>query len=466
MLPGLLSVRKETNTFYDLTRDNVYECALTRWYLSLASSPGITLPTDIKFKSFSNKNQSDLLLHSTSHPTIDYTAVENKTSNAAERHIRHYLAVFDPVSNELKVTEAKKMTVRNSVRQLEQAREDDEEPTSSFPPPTPSSRAALTEAFGTKKSKKAVASIAENRLLARGGDDADNPISNAILSTIKDEDGLSFSDVANSVEAEAASRSNKPLPHADLSATEIRHVYPLSALVFPAPSRTTLSQMPIAYWRDSIKAKKAVESRSRFIANRVSYLTQAYLANPTDEQPLRALQILRYIYLLIEIHNYISRLPQRRTIPPPEKWPPTAISDTSLSTIFLGKLIAHFLPTSQPTTHAKTLLQTTILALTLHIPPPKFQPESKVLSTDPTDIALDLALQSAEVSKLFRELGCKMESMTDAELRAVGWDKIKARRVVGDDGKDITLPRPKWAKLKFPVQFPKVSTGRPQAGRR
>ncbi|KEF60575.1 uncharacterized protein A1O9_02136 [Exophiala aquamarina CBS 119918] len=430
----------------------------------VASSPGITLPSKAKFHSFSKKNKSDLLLHSTSHPTIDFTAVETSTSNATEKHIRHYLAIFDPATNELKVTDAKKMTVRSTVRQVEHAEEDEEEGTSSFPPATPFSRAALTEAFGTKKSKKAVASVAENRLLAGSGEHADDPISNAILSTIKDED-----DVANSVESGNTnlSRSSKPLPQADLSATEIRDVYPLSALVFPAPPYTTLSQMPIAYWRDHIKSKKDVRSRSRFVANRVQYLTQSYLSNPADEHLLLNLQLLRYILLLIELHTYISRLPQRRPIPPPDKWPAKTTSDSSLSTAFLSNLIARFLPTSQPTTQAKTLLTTTILALTLHIPPPRFQHGSKILITEPTDIALDLALQSTEVSKLFRELGCKLESVSDGDLRAWGLEKVvgkAGRKITDEDGKEITLPRPKFAKLRFPVEFPKVSAGRP--GRR
>lgn len=389
--------------------------------------------------------------------------MEASASNAAEKHIRHYLAIFDPTTNELKVTEAKKMTVRSTVRQVEHADEEDEEGTTSFPPATPSSRTALTEAFGTKKSKKAVASVAENRLLAGSGEHAEEPISNAILSTIKDEeDG-----VANSIESGNTSRSSKPLPQADLSATEIRDVYPLSSLVFPEPPHSTLSQMPIAYWRDNIKAKKEVRSRSRFISNRVQYLTQAYLSNPTDEYLLLNIQLLRYILLLIELHTYISRLPQRRLIPPPEKWPAKTTSDSSLSTAFLGNLTASFLPTGQPTLQAKTLLTTTILALTLHIPPPRFQHGSKILITEPTDIALDLALQPTEVSKLFRELGCKIESVSDGDLRAWGLEKVvgKAGRKITDaDGKEITLPKPRFAKLRFPIEFPKVSAGRP--GRR
>ncbi|SLM39136.1 RNA polymerase I associated factor, A49-like, partial [Lasallia pustulata] len=55
------------------------------------------------------------------------------------------------------------MTVKSRIRQYQQDSESEEEDT---PAPAYSSRAALTEAFGSKKSKKAVATIAENRLLA------------------------------------------------------------------------------------------------------------------------------------------------------------------------------------------------------------------------------------------------------------------------------------------------------------
>ena len=425
------------------------------------SSPGLTLPTNLRFNSFSKKKTSDLLLQSSSHPTIDYTATESKTSDAAEKHLRHYVAVFDPATKRLKVTAAKKMTVRSSVRQL-QPDVDDEEANGeerTVPPQTPSSRAALTEAFGTKKSKKAVASVAENRLLASGGGNAENPLSNAILSALKDEDELD--DFDNEIDLSTASRLNKPLPEANMSTNNIKDVYALKSLIFPSPPSTTLSQMPIAYWRDNVKSQKPVRSRSRFISNRVLYLAKAHLADPSNEQPLRNLQILRYILLLLEIHNYISRLPPRRPVPQPEQWPAKTTSDASLSMAFLARLTTHFLPTGIPTTHAKTLLTTTILALTLQIPLPRSQPN--FLITEPTDIALDLALQPLEASKLYRELGCKMVSVNDRDAKSWGLENISkaGRKMVNQDGQEITVPKPKWAKLEFPIQFPKVSAGRP-----
>ncbi|EXJ72344.1 uncharacterized protein A1O5_04848 [Cladophialophora psammophila CBS 110553] len=449
----------------------------------VASSPGVTLPSDLSFNGFSKKQpatgRSSLLLQSSDHPTIDYVATESSTTDAAEKNVKHYIAVFDPASNKLTVVGARKMTVRSTVRQLDKESDDEEEAEETMPALTPS-RAALTQAFGTKKSKRAVTSSAENRLLARDGEDRDHPVSNAILSSIKEED-----DPAVMVDAGAASRTNKPLPQADLDTTDITEVYNLSSLVFPGPSRTTLSQMPIAFWKECVKKKKPISTHLRFVATRVGYLAQRHLKQPDNEEVLIKLQILRYIQLLVEIHKYVSHQSPRRPLAQPEQWPKGTTTDASLSTAFKGRLMSHFFPNNTPTVFNKTLLTSTILALTLHIPPPNFTPgeSPKTLFTEPSDITLDLAMPHAEIYKLYRELGCKMESMTNGELQRYGWNKVLSSplpprqngRIDDDDDDDDDegtnavvlrkLPKPKFAKLRFPVEFPRISAGRP-TGRR
>jgi DNA-directed RNA polymerase I subunit RPA49 len=451
---------------------------LTNTHETIAHSPGVGLPSDVSFNAYSKKTSSSgqgqsstLLLQSSTHPTIDYLATESSTTSIADKHVKQYIAIFDPSTNNLSVIPAKKMTVRSSVRQLPSANDTDESAAAAASdaepptqPPTSSSRAALTEAFGTKKSKKAVAAIAENRLLARTADnDIENdPLSSAILSSIQED--AAYADPSLSTTT-ADIRANKPLPQADLTATDINHFYPLSSLIFPGPARTTLSQMPISIWRDRISSGKEIQSRFRYIAHRVAGLVQLHLSHPDDGSVLEKLQILRYIQLLLELHVYISRLPSRnRAIPPPEKWPANTTSDTSLSAAFQYKLVGNIFPSYLPTQHAKTLLITTILTLTLHVPPPKWAPgqELSVLITEPSDISLDLALQPVEVTKYYRELGCRLETLSDAELTRYGWEKVgKARKKVDSEGKEVTLPKPKFAKLRFPVEFPKISAGRP-----
>ncbi|KIW20499.1 hypothetical protein PV08_01074 [Exophiala spinifera] len=429
----------------------------------VAHSPGISLPDDLRFEAYSKKSsgQSTLLLHSSSHPTIDHIATESKTTSVTDRHTKHYIAIFDPVNKKLSVVPAKKMTVRSIVRQPppdESADTSDAE--AERPPPTSSSRAALTEAFGTKKSRKAVASMAENRLLARGGDD--DPLSTAILSSIKEEDVP----LQSSSSSATGDRSNKPLPPADVTTDEITDVYPLSVLVHPGPARATLSQMRIQPWLDRVSAKKEINSRFRYVAHRVKALAHLHVSQQ-NEHTLLPLQLLRYVTVLLELYVYVSRLPPRRTIPQPEKWPESTISDaTHLSSALLSKLVHAFFPTALPTTHSRTLLITTILALTLHIPPPKWTPgaDVNVLITEPTDIGLDLALQPAEVTKYYRELGCRMETLTDNELAKYGWEKVGR----GKKGTDEDVPagkKPRFAKLRFPVEFPKISRGRPTSRR-
>jgi hypothetical protein len=89
-----------------------------------------------------------------------------------------------------------------------------------------------------------------------------------------------------------------------------------------------------------------------------------------------------------------------------------------------------------------------------------------MLFAEPSEITLDLGVPAAEINKLYRELGCKMESMTDGELSRYGWNKIvpSAKKVDQETGQVVKLPKPKFAKLRFPIDFPKVSAGRP--GRR
>jgi len=94
-----------------------------------ATTPGLVIPEDVQFHPYAKKEPNsvkkrkqslqgppkDLLLHSTSHHTLDYTAREDRPKGT-ESLLKHYVAVFDPASGELKVIEARKMVVRGLVR--------------------------------------------------------------------------------------------------------------------------------------------------------------------------------------------------------------------------------------------------------------------------------------------------------------------------------------------------------------
>jgi DNA-directed RNA polymerase I subunit RPA49 len=104
----------------------------------LATHPGLCLPNSVKFQAYTkpappnpkqkrSKNatssSSSLLLHSSSHSKLDYTAKE-EGPGGRESHLKHYIGVFDPTTGKLSVVEAKKLAVRGVVRSQHSREED------------------------------------------------------------------------------------------------------------------------------------------------------------------------------------------------------------------------------------------------------------------------------------------------------------------------------------------------------
>lgn len=99
----------------------------------LASTPGLSVPNSVKFKTYkkrdlkvkhketNSKGKSDeLLLHSKDHPAMDYTGREHVIGSDA--HLtKHFVAVYDPKTGELQIVEALKMDLRSSLRSEDEA---------------------------------------------------------------------------------------------------------------------------------------------------------------------------------------------------------------------------------------------------------------------------------------------------------------------------------------------------------
>lgn len=411
----------------------------------LASTPGVSFP-DVKFQSFSKKTQhgSRLLLHSSDHPTIDYTAIEGIESS--ESHLKHYVGIYDPTTNKLKLAEAKRLTVRGAIRQRPKPEESDDEDTQNLVA-LQGTRSALTETFGSKKSKKAVQSVQENRQLGQGLEGA--TIADAITSHLADEE-----DEDEPATVIATARSNKPLPQPDLRTDDIEEVYSIASLVRPSPAQSTLRTMPIVGWKARLAVGKDVSGlHSRYVANRVTYIGKR-VVDSNDTKYIQQFQLLRYIELLVEIAQFAAKQDRRRRMDFVDQWPDNALT-VGVSPRILKQIVMHFFPDNMPTDRAMTLLRTTIFALTLHILPPSGKTDGGRLVTEPTDIQLDLAMEGAEVRKLYHELGCKVAPATDKELVAWGYTKlVEKKKKKMEHGK--ALPKPVFAVLKFPLTFPKV----------
>ena len=82
-----------------------------------ASTPGFSVPLNASFTPYSmaETKYSTLLLHSNFHPKLDYSAHE-ETSNGLDRHLNHYVGVYDPQRGKLQLIPARKMVVRGTLK--------------------------------------------------------------------------------------------------------------------------------------------------------------------------------------------------------------------------------------------------------------------------------------------------------------------------------------------------------------
>jgi DNA-directed RNA polymerase I subunit RPA49 len=100
-------------------------------------TPGIQIPNNLSFNSYAPQEAaqskskskkhaggSELLLHSTSHRSLDYTARE-EGARTSKPLLNHYIGVYDPRTGKMQVVEAKKMVVRPQVRAKETEAEAD-----------------------------------------------------------------------------------------------------------------------------------------------------------------------------------------------------------------------------------------------------------------------------------------------------------------------------------------------------
>lgn len=92
--------------------------------LQEASAPGLHLPPQISLNPYTKARSDasrqsvpgpDFLLHSSAHPSLDWTARE-EISHGVESHLKHYIGVYDPEKGKLQLVEARKLVVRSTLR--------------------------------------------------------------------------------------------------------------------------------------------------------------------------------------------------------------------------------------------------------------------------------------------------------------------------------------------------------------
>ncbi|KAF7115013.1 hypothetical protein CNMCM5793_001049 [Aspergillus hiratsukae] len=451
----------------------------------IITTPGVSAPRNLRFapylkaransSSSANRNKgivsSELLLQSSEHPKLDF--VGREAEEDADSQLKHYVAVVDPEKKTWQLVEVRKLTVRGAVRRMKPLEEDEESSEEEEVKNMRTQRTELTNTFGTKQSRKAAQSMAENAQLSNAPAGAANAAESAILSSMPADAAADVASKAAAVQAQV--QANKPIPQANLDATHPADVYPIDVLV--PNGLATLRQLPgVKEWADTVSAGLPVATTSRYVSRRVEAVVKS--GNTTH------LQLLRFILLLLEFARSLrsgrdpksSAGPGSKRLPPREDLRrilssasgnvPSSSSTTNHQTDsgallpdpVIDAIRRKFAPQgSHLTKNDLTFLHTSICALSLHIPP---QPAKdggasslggnspNELATDPADLRDDLRLESNTVLQYFRELGCRIDKPRESEFAKWG---IKG-------GKAEAAAR-RVARLKVPVEFPKVSRG-------
>ncbi|KUI65627.1 DNA-directed RNA polymerase I subunit rpa49 [Cytospora mali] len=258
----------------------------------IATTSGIAVSKDTKFNTYSRAptkrprhGASDLLLHSTSHRTLDYSAREDKPKGG-QPLLKHYIGLFDPASGQLQLVESKKMVIRGSVR-AQQAPEEDMQ-SQKLSNTMYDLRTELGQAFGTKKAKKALAAITENAInpgKPQGdGQQTLDSSEKALMDSIKD---VTMS-VATREDLQSAMDAAKPVPRGNYEADEIQDVYRPEELI----GKDILELIQVNDWAKSVKKNEDIQLRSRFVAHRINRIG-------SGESAVTRLRLLRYLYFVM-----------------------------------------------------------------------------------------------------------------------------------------------------------------------
>ncbi|KAJ6444779.1 RNA polymerase I associated factor [Purpureocillium lavendulum] len=307
----------------------------------IATTPGLEVPKGLVFHSYQSKDEGrskskqpkhaidkELLLHSTAHRSLDYTAREEEP-RGSKPLMKHYVGVYDPKTGKLEVVQAKKMVVRGQVRakQLPSASAKEggaRQVGVTSPDKYRSKYRALTwaqtnmerktelgQTFGTKKAKKVIRDNVLNAIAPekKPGDTAPTKIDNAARAML-DSVGAITSKMATREELQAVVDEAKPVPRANLEATEIQDVYDPEVII----GSDILNLVPIREWQEKARHKEGIQIPSRFIAARVNAIA-------ANEDAVARLRVLRYMgfVLLFYLHTKPGKQRGTRQLPPREK---------------------------------------------------------------------------------------------------------------------------------------------------
>ncbi|TQS36835.1 hypothetical protein Golomagni_02705 [Golovinomyces magnicellulatus] len=396
-----------------------------QWVPVIASVSGINVDAQVLFKPYLKDRANaikgkpsisahELLLLSSDHPKLNYKAKEEEAGgpNALRKH---YVGIYDPATGNLDLIEARNTVLRGIVRTHQHEEEDE-----TIPNNVREQRNILGQTFGTKKARKAIASITENAILPMSSQRDSNELSKVSPAT-----AVVLSNVAEATK-NMKSRDDlardaddvKPRPRAIENATNIEDVYTVESLI----GTDIFMLVPIKEWQDKVKEHKEIFVSSKFVANRIQ-------KNAND---IKKLRILRFMLMLLEIYFKSRKSKEGRRLPKIDDLK-EIIGD--IPEAVLGAAKRKFVENGIINKYHADLLITHLCAMSLLVD--DFQ-------TDTYDLKEDLQLDLSQITRYYSEIGAKSHKLGKAEVERYGKVVASQRRV---------------AKLKLPLVFPKLSFG-------
>ncbi|KAL2202146.1 hypothetical protein CC79DRAFT_170523 [Sarocladium strictum] len=384
----------------------------------IAMTPGIQIPNNLSFNSYApqevaqskskskkHAGGSELLLHSTSHRSLDYTARE-EGARTSKPLLNHYIGVYDPRTGKMQVVEAKKMVVRPQVRAKETEAEADLPQKTNF-----DRRTDLGQAFGTKKAKKALNDMVINAIAPTSRDAPKTKVdeaAKAMLSSV----GAITSTMASREALQSVVDDAKPVPKANLQAEEIQDVYDPKIII----GEDILNLVPVREWQEAVEHNDSIEVQSRYVAERVG----AIASNPEAIQRLR---VLRYAYFVMLFYKAsVAKGRGIRKLPHPDKI--SAALEPAPEAV-INSIRRKFSENGEMRKFHQELLFTYMCAMTYII---------DNFEVDTQHLVKDLSIDQKSLNKFYQEIGGRVVQ------KAITGTKLKRNVAV------LTLP------LKFPKQ--------------
>ncbi|KFY10480.1 hypothetical protein V492_05000 [Pseudogymnoascus sp. VKM F-4246] len=406
------------------------------WAPIVASTPGLAFDKSLALKPYSKRRSNapqrpgqsgliatnELLIESSEHPAVDYVGREEEVGGS-DSLLKHYIGVYDPKTGGLQVIESRRMTVRGIVRAQKAAPEAFAE--KGDYKNMRDLRNDLGQTFGTKKSKKAIASLTENAIskprtaaeLANTEPVKHDAVTAAMLRNMAEV----TSGMATQQELQTVVDESKPRPRANLDAENPKDVYTIDDLI----GAEIMKVIPVKEWQDAVKAKEQIITSSKFVSDRIQLASSS----------VQKLKVLRYLLATLEFYG--ATIPRRgvRALPKKDE---LRKAMPGIPEAVAGNIQRKFSDHGMMSKFQMDLLITNVCALALIV---------DNFEVDVYDLREDLKLEARQMQTYFSEIGARIMAANEGEKKRLGLDKAAAMQH-------------KFARLRLPLEFPKAKFAR------